>query len=201
MLDHEKGGYVLNAFPTSKPMGFTLIEMMIVVAIIAIATALGLPSYRTWVQNTQVRNAAESVANGLQKAKAEAVKQNANIEFVLGTNPLTHLFTNPPWKIQVPASAVLESSSIEGSKNVKGTATPTAATTITFNSLGGVGVPPNQPRNTDGTMPFTQIDFNSSILSAADNRQLRVTIGIGGNVRMCDPDPSSKLAATDPRKC
>lgn len=192
---------MLNASPIARPLGFTLIEMLIVIAIIAVATTLGLPSYRTWVQNTQVRNAAESVANGLQKAKAEAVKQNTNIEFVIKTDPVTNLFTNPPWKIQVPASAVLESSSIEGSKNVKGTATPTAANTITFNSLGGVGVPPNQPKNTDGTMPFTQIDFNSSILSAADNRGLRVTIGIGGNVRMCDPDPNSKLAATDPRKC
>jgi type IV fimbrial biogenesis protein FimT len=190
---------VLNASPIARPFGFTLIEMLIVIAIIAVATTLGLPSYRTWVQNTQVRNAAESVANGLQKAKAEAVKQNTNIEFVIKTDPVTNLFTNPPWKIQVPASAVLESSSIEGSKNVKGTATPTTANTITFNSLGGVGVPPNQPKNTDGTMPFTQIDFNSSILSAADNRGLRVTIGIGGNVRMCDP--SSNLAATDPRKC
>jgi type IV fimbrial biogenesis protein FimT len=173
--------------------------MLIVIAIIAIATTLGIPSYRAWVQNTQIYNAAESVLNGLQKARAEAVKQNANIEFVLGIDPLTHLFTNPSWKIQVAgAGAVIEASTTEVSKNVTGTATPANATTVTFSNLGGVVT------NADGTASLRQINFNSVVLPTS-SRNLTVTIGISGvgsNVRMCDPDPI--LAAKvppDPRKC
>jgi type IV fimbrial biogenesis protein FimT len=183
---------VLNVFPIAKPFGFTLVEMLIVIAIIAIATTMGIPSYREWVMNTQIRNAAQSVQNGMQKARSEAVKRNASIEFVLGANPL--------WIIQTAGGgAEIERASVEGTRNVTYTITPAGATTITFNSLGTVGAPPNQPLNTDGSTPLTQIDFDSSGLSAADSRNLTVTIGVAGNIRMCDPD--SGLAATDPRKC
>jgi type IV fimbrial biogenesis protein FimT len=183
---------VLNAFPIAKPLGFSLIEMMIVLVIIALATTMGIPSYRQWVMNTQIRNAAQSVQNGMQKARAESVKRNASIEFVLGTSPL--------WTIQTAGGgAEIERGNAEGTKNVTYTVTPVGATTVTFNSLGTVGVPPNQPLNTDGSAPFTKIDFDSSALSAADSRNLSVTIGAAGNIKMCDPDPG--LATTDPRKC
>jgi len=176
---------VLNTFAIAKPSGFTLIELMIVVAIVVLATTLGIPSYRAWVQNTQIYNAAESAQNGLQKAQAEAVKQNANIEFILGANP--------PWQIQLAGSAVIESSTMEGSKNVTYTATPTGATTVTFSNLGGV------VSNADASATLRQIEFDSTVLT--DSRKLRVTIGVNGvgsNLRMCDPGLAT---GSSPRAC
>lgn len=190
---------MLNAMPAAihpiaRPMGFTMIELMIVVVIIAIATMLGIPSYRAWMQNTQIYNAASSVENGLQKAKAEAVKRNVNIEFVLGSNP--------PWRIQLPGNTtpcpipsgaalttLLECSTTEGEKNVTAAATPTTATTITFNSFGGV------VNNLNGAS-LTQIDFSSAVLPGTHN--LRVTIGLGGITRMCDPNLAT---GSSPRAC
>lgn len=180
--------YPVTGSHMARPLGFTLVEMMVVVTIIAIATTLGIPSYRAWVQNTQIYNAAESAANGLQKAKAEAAKQNTNIEFVLGTNP--------PWQVQLPGSAVIEASTTEGAKNVIATAIPAGATTVTFNSFGGV-VSPNPNPNANGvTATLTQIDFDSAVL--AGSRNLRVTIGLGGITRMCDPNLAS---GSSPRAC
>jgi type IV fimbrial biogenesis protein FimT len=177
--------------------GFTLVEMMIVVAIIAIATMLGIPSYRAWVQNTQIYNAAASAEAGLQKAKAEAVKRNVRIEFVLGSNP--------PWRIQlqgntlpcpIPANTtlttLLECSTNEGQMNATVTVTPSSSTTVTFNSLGGV-----ETTNNNGSTPLTQIDFNSAVLPATSHK-LRVTIGLGGITRMCDPNLAT---GSSPRAC
>jgi type IV fimbrial biogenesis protein FimT len=211
MLDHEQRIVVLNVFQMTVPApasskGFTLIELMIVLVIVSLAAALGLPSYRTWVQNTQIYNAAESVQNGLQKARAEAVKRNATIEFVLGTNP--------PWLIQlhgnglacpiVPGTTLttlLECSTTEGIKKVNSTSTPPNSYMITFNSLGGIVA--NLP-DANGNVPatITQIDFDSPTLTGS--RNLRITIGAGGIVKLCYPDPSApnnKLSTTDPRRC
>lgn len=177
--------------------GFTLVEMMVIVVIIAIGTMLGIPSYRAWVQNTQIYNAASSAEAGLQKAKAEAVKRNANVEFVLGSNP--------PWLIQLPGntlpcpipanttpSTLLECATTEGEKNATATATPSTSTTVTFNSLGGI-----EATNFNGQSPLTQIDFNSSALPTTSHK-LRVTIGLGGITRMCDPNLAT---GSSPRAC
>jgi type IV fimbrial biogenesis protein FimT len=179
-------------------LGFSLIELLIAITIISIAAMLGIPSYRAWIQDTQIQNAANSALNGLQRAKAEAVKRNTNIEFVLGTSF--------PWQIQLPGNTalcpsygatLLVCSSNAGAKNVTSTATPTNADTITFNNFGRIV--PNATANALGiTTSLSQIDFNSAVLTTS-SRKLRVTVGAGGNVKMCDPDTS--LAATDPRKC
>jgi type IV fimbrial biogenesis protein FimT len=207
---------VLNAlaatlYPAPAPHrfgapGFTLVEMMIVVTIIAIATILGIPSYRAWIQNTQIYNAAESAQNGLQKAKALAVSMNTNIEFVLVT-------TSPPsWRIQLPGNALacplasgtalttlLECSATEGNKNVSSTTLPSGANTLTFNSLGGVVTPNASPNVYGSAAPLTQISFTSANSTVSGLHPLQVNIGVGGNSRMCDPDPT--IPATNPRKC
>ena len=82
VLDHEKGRFVFVV--AQKSPGFTLIEMLIVIAIFSITLTFGVSSYRTWVQNSQIRNAAESIQNGIQRARGEAVKCNANVAFALG---------------------------------------------------------------------------------------------------------------------
>ena len=210
----------MSAFHKTRPDGFTLIELMIALAIFGIVLSLGMPSYRTWVQNTQIRNAAESIQNGIQKARAEAVKRNTSIEFVLPYDPNPpHLVTNPLWRIQLPGNTLtcpisvtplttlLECANTGGAKNVTVATTPIAPSpsnvvTITFNNLGTVGAPPNEPKNADGTAALTRVDLDSSILDPADSRDLSVTINAGGNARVCDPDPS--LAAKnppDPRRC
>jgi type IV fimbrial biogenesis protein FimT len=204
LLDHEKGIIVLKAFHMVSPTlatakGFTLVEMMIAIAILAIGVTLGMPSYRDWIQNTQIYNAAESAQNGLQKAKAEAVKSNAKVEFVFGVNP--------PWKVQLPnnilqcpivpgtvLTTLLECSTTEGSKSVVAQITLQNAQivnvgTITFSNLGGIAA------NADGSPALTQIDFKSSSLTTS--RKLRITIGPGGMIRMCD----ISLSKLDPRAC
>lgn len=185
LLDHEERGYVLNAIPKSRLLGFTLVELMITVVIAAILLSLAMPGFRTWIQNAQIRNAAESVQNGLQRARAEAVGRNTNIEFVLGAGS--------SWVVRLAGGADIESRpSSEGSKDVTVTVTPAGATTVTFNNFGSV-----LAANADASAPFTQVDLDSPLLSATESQELRVTIGLSGNVRMCDPNAT----APSPRAC
>ena len=187
MLDHEKGTCVLSAFQKIRHHGFSLIELLITIAIFSITLTFGVSSYRIWVQNTQIRNAAESIQNGIQRARAEAVKRNRNVEFVLENDSNWVVWVTPAEDLIPPGGdgirdEIERRSSGEGSNNVTSTVTPGGATTITLNSLGAIVA------NADASATLTQVDLDSSVLDAADSRNLTVTIGLGGIVRMCDPN-------------
>jgi type IV fimbrial biogenesis protein FimT len=180
-----------------KPSGFSLIELMIGIVVLAIAMAVGMPSYSQWIQNTHIRNAAESIQHGMQRARAEAVARNTNTTFVLGGGA--------SWTVrQVSDGSVIESRpSSETSNNITVTVAPAASTTITLNNLGGVVV------NADASATLRLLAIDSAVLAAADSRDLKITIGTGGTcsvdgagcvgsvIRMCDPIATG----TDPRAC
>ncbi|MDD2933798.1 MAG: GspH/FimT family pseudopilin [Methylotenera sp.] len=174
--------------------GFTLIELMIAVLILGIVMAMGMSSYRVWIQNTAIRNVAESVLNGLQLARAEAVKRNVPMQFNFRTGSAWTVCQRPvaPGACPDPDDATTIQSRIQtegASTNVTVTTAPAANTSISFNNLGQV----------DTTVTsFTQVVVDNSILSVADKRILRLVVNVGGSTRMCDP----KFAyATDPRGC
>jgi len=64
-----------------RSRGFSLIELATVIAIIGTLMALGIPSFQTWLRNVKIRNAAESLQNGLQFARMEALRRNERVSF------------------------------------------------------------------------------------------------------------------------
>jgi type IV fimbrial biogenesis protein FimT len=59
--------------------GFTVIEMMLAVGLLAIIAALALPSYRAIIEKRKVTSAAQQAMAFLSSAQLEAVKRNRNI--------------------------------------------------------------------------------------------------------------------------
>jgi type IV fimbrial biogenesis protein FimT len=169
--------------------GFNLIELMIGVALIAILMVVALPEFSTWLHNTKIRTAAESVIAGMQLARAEAVRRNVNVQFAFGTGTA--------WTVSVPSTAeqIQTRSAAEGGTGVVTIAmTPGTATRLTFNSLG------RTTANADASSLITQVDVDvpTTVLPAAKSRELRIVVGTGGNVRMCDPNVTT---SGDPRSC
>lgn len=191
--------------------GFTLIELVVALAILAILLSFGLPSFSTWIQNSQIRTAAGAIQNGLQLARGEAVRRNALIRFQLtdstdngcalsttATNWVVS-FDNPaglcgstPFNDGFPVSDTTNNpaprliqvrSAAEGSSRVLALATQS---TIIFNGLGRADA-------------AATIDL-SPIVGACTGtgfRCLRVTVSTGGQVRMCD----TNLPTGDPQAC
>ncbi len=181
-----------------RALGFSLVELMIGLAIAAILVVLAMPSYQVWVADAQIRNAAESIADGLRYAQSQAIARNSTIEFVL--DPTTGTGS---WR----ARLVLDGSTIqtgvfaEGSAMTAMTVVPAGATTVTFTSLGAIA-----PATADGSAVLTQVQVTSTS-GAAGTRNLNVLVGGGASglvgqaartgIKICDP----KWPASDPKGC
>lgn len=69
-----------------RDLGFTLMELMITIAIIGVMSTIALPSVMSWRENTQLQRAARDVYSDFQKAKSDAVKRNTwcSLDFTAG---------------------------------------------------------------------------------------------------------------------
>ena len=162
--------------------GFSLIELMVAITILALVVMLGVPMYTQFIGNTQVRNAAESMLSGLRLAQTEAVKRNEPVQFVLDSVT--------GWQVRdIADNTTIQSYSFaEGAPKAKIVIAPGKTTGVTYSGLGRV-VP-----NPDGSVSIAQIDVTTAM--TAEPRDLRLLVGLS-DVRMCDP----KFASPDPLAC
>jgi type IV fimbrial biogenesis protein FimT len=67
--------------------GFTMVELIVTIAVIAILFAIAVPNIISWLPNYRLKAAARDVISNFQKAKMEAVKRNTDvvINFTTGT--------------------------------------------------------------------------------------------------------------------
>lgn len=59
--------------------GFTLIELMTVVSVLAVLVALALPSFHEFVSKQRVRNASFQLVAGLARARSQAITQSGTV--------------------------------------------------------------------------------------------------------------------------
>jgi type IV fimbrial biogenesis protein FimT len=174
--------------------GMTLIEVLIGFAIVGVLLGLGVPSFSAWLQNMQVRNAAETIFNGLQLARANAVQRNKSVTFTL-TGP------DSGWSVTIDSPsastgelAMIQSrSAAEGTLNARVGVTPGALpVAISFDGLGKTNLAQQ------ATIQVTNPTGGTCVASGGNMRCLNVTVAVGGQVKMCDPQAST---AGDSRKC
>ncbi|MDP3228412.1 MAG: GspH/FimT family pseudopilin [Acidovorax sp.] len=67
--------------------GFTLMEVMVVVAIMAILAGLAAPSFQPLIERWRVRDVNENLQSTIYAAKSEAIKRGGNV--VIAKNPDT----------------------------------------------------------------------------------------------------------------
>lgn len=200
-----------------RARGFTLIEIVVTLIIMALAMAAVAPQITAWQRNTQVRNTADSLINAVNRARNEAVRRNEEVSLWLVTTDSANAGamsancalsnTSAAWVVSLrdPTDRCTDAVSdtvdpmivetlgradgAEGAVIAALNSASLPATSITFNGYGRVA-------NT--TTAITRIDIDQQI-AGADARRLRVAISGAGSVRMCDRDLPA--TSTDPRKC
>jgi len=197
--------------------GLTLIELLVTVTLLGLLLLAVMPNVTEWLRSAEVRNAAESIVNGIQKARAEAVRRNRTVLFSLVSTPagMPGQLSSTCALSATSASWVVSLASPEGKCDVA--PSETAAPQTLEKHAQGDGA-----RNAVVTMlaadctsaaATSQIKFDSLGRPTTDVTALRclkvthatgsattirVVVDAGGGVRSCLPD----LTATgDPRRC
>ena len=171
--------------------GFTIIELSIALVIAAFLVAMGAPAFTIWLTDTQIRTVAESIQDGLQIARNEALRRNTFVEFQIQTDTGWSIIAKRPGTAD---ESVQSRPAKEGVKvAIVVTMTPAGASVVRFDSFGRVAT---VDANGNPLTPVSRVDVSAAL---AGTRPLSVQMGAGGRVRMCDPAIS--LTSDDPRKC
>ncbi len=157
----------------SLSAGFTLIELMIGLVILAILLSLGMPAFTGILESSRTKAAASGFAMGLQRARAEAISRNQAVTFTP---------SGAGWAMSVGGANFDTKSSAESSG---GQVTVTPDTPVIFNGLGRAA-------------PAVDFDFSGSSGCSGEIRCLRVRVSAGGQVRVCDPAVTN---TADTRSC
>jgi prepilin-type N-terminal cleavage/methylation domain-containing protein len=150
MTDRQKGEGKekmkrLQALKQRNQLGFTLNELMIVVAIIAILGTISVPTFLNTMPRYRLRKTARDLCSEMRKARMTAVKQNRNVsiafDLVKNQYVVDSTLATPPRPTQLESTIVFGfGSATESATTTPGPLPEDPVTfggeTVTFNPRG-----------------------------------------------------------------
>jgi type IV fimbrial biogenesis protein FimT len=203
-----------------RSRGLSLVELMIGLAIVALLLFVAVPSFSTFLQNTKIRNAAESALTGLGVARNEAIRRNSPVRFqfvsslasgcALSNQSLAWVvsLSDPTGACEQAPSETVEPKIVEKRSASEGTqgvlvetktgAGVTFTGPVVFTGLGRVSGAAIE------RIDFSNVAGTCQHLDATNGtmRCMRIVISSGGQARLCDPKVvAPPLPDVDPRAC
>ncbi len=191
--------------------GLSIIELMVGVVILGFTLMTAVPSFADWMRNAQIRSAAESIHNGLQTARTEAVKRNSSARFQLTStldNSCVLSTSGSNWLVNrtssttpaslcgtAPGNAATPFVLQSGPVTSGGVAVNASQVAVSFNGLG------QQVASTNPTLGVAVLTIDvtpaqgTCIANNGTARCLRVIVSPTGQSRVCDPSLTGTVRA------
>jgi len=169
-----------------KTAGFTLIEMLIVLAILAIIATLTAPALGLIVEKNAIRSVAERIKSDLQWTRTEAIKSSQNLT-------ISFQQTGACYGIDIQSCDC----TIQNNCKLKSVEPFLNHSTIKFSNIGFF-----QP-------PYTQLKFdyrrgttlnNGSLKIESKDYALKIIASLTGRIRICD-DSAAPYAVNNYAPC
>ena len=157
-----------------KSSGFTLIELMVTIAVLAIVLTIAVPSFQGVIRSNQLTTEANTLASALQLARSEAVKRGVDVSLSANGSTFASGFC-----VHSGANCTSTGASptqIRQYGTFKSNAS--SVTRITFNSMGEL----------DNSAAVNVVISPSACKSGEVNGRRRVSVGLGGHVNVSSED-------------
>jgi Tfp pilus assembly protein PilE len=117
---------------TSSNGGFTLVELMLALFFVAIVTAIAIPSFRGYIDNTKLKGAARQIMSDIIDVQLRAKSENAQYRITLNADPAN---TYTVERVTAPAQTQTKTLAEHGS-NIRITATTFTSNQVNFQTRG-----------------------------------------------------------------
>lgn len=166
-----------------KNSGFTLIEMMVTVAVAAILLTIAIPSFTHMIEQNRLKSTAETLYADLRFARSEAIKRNRTVRVSFYVNGSDWCYglkvdvncdctgTNPNKPCEIAGVEKVVNSDEFTSISITDT-----ASSFSFSPLRGTADP------------------GSTKFQSANNKKLHVVVSGLGRVRLCSPSGAGKVS-------
>jgi len=171
-----------------KIAGFTLIEMLIVLAILAIIATLTAPALGLIVEKNAIRSVAERIKTDLQWTRTEAIKSRQDLTISFQQTGACYGIDTEPCDCTVQSSCKLKS--VEPFLN---------HSTIRFSNI-VFFQPPYTKLKFDYRRGTTLNNGSLTIKNESNNYALNIRVGKAGRIKICD-DSTTPYAVNNYAPC
>ncbi|WP_169201413.1 GspH/FimT family pseudopilin [Aromatoleum bremense] len=169
-------------------IGFSLIELMVTVAVLAIIAATAAPSFQSFLDKNRVVGAAEAIYTQMQAARSEAVKQSADMIVVFSTGAA--------WCSGFSRGGTCDCTKAVGDGaacKILGDGQTAVLKVVNATAFNGVTLAAGAPAQVTfdgvrGTVPTAET--GSILFQSGLGRQMRVDVNAIGRVQLCSPSGS-----------
>lgn len=167
--------------------GFTLVELVVTLAVAAILAMIAVPSYNNMLESMRARRATESMVAAFYNAKSEAVKRNAFVRVVFTTSNSGATWCYGLTELTTCNCTTANSCQLDGVDRVvsnaqfSGIAATASATTFSFNPI-------------RGTVNAGNVQFTSN----TQGYQSRAVVSDRGRITTCSTSGAGYMGAFEP---
>lgn len=163
----------------SNNAGFSLIEMMIVVAIVGVLVSIAMPSFSKMLERNRLKEATEALKMDLMLARTEAIKQSINLNVSIKTNGSAWCYgidnDNTSCDCSVAGDCALKT--VDGNQ-FNGIALMSSDVDIAFDYRRGTASP-------------------QSVILDTTHYQTKIIVSNGGRVRVCSFNSAKAIGSYD----
>lgn len=152
--------------------GASLIEMMIVVAIIGILASLSTPMISTYLQNAKLRATTDELKEALALARSEAIKRNDTVKFTA--------LNGGGWTVEVYSNDLLTTLASKPSAAGSNALVSADNSVIRFDGSGRPDVA--------ATLQVTPASGSCTTLTC-----LQIELNRFGKIKVCNPDSTNEV--------